>query len=170
MDFGLSLLASMALFAGLALLLWQLLIDLKLRLLPDELNLALLLTGIAFRFTTQPYSGTWLDACMGVILGGGILLLIRTIANRAYGFETMGLGDVKLLAAAGIWLGGEGVLYALMVGAFMGVAHGLLLVAIARLHGKRQSLRNMTIPAGPGFCAGIALVALYKFYNLPLFG
>lgn len=170
MDIWLSSFALLALFFGGLILIWQILIDLKLRLLPDELNIALLITGIAFRFATYPYSGGWIDAVLGVLMGGGILYLIRAVANRAYGFETMGLGDVKLLAAAGVWLGVEGVLHALIAGAFLGLLHGVLLVVIARTGGnKKIGLRNLTIPAGPGFCAGIILVAAWKFHALPLF-
>lgn len=170
MDIWLSSLASFALFFGVIILIWQILIDLKLRLLPDELNIALFTLGLIFRFATDPYSGGWIDGILGVAMGGGVLWLIRTIANRIYGFETMGLGDVKLLAAAGIWLGIEGVLYALMAGAFMGLLHGVILVITAKLQGNRNiGLRNLTIPAGPGFCAGILLVAVWKFHTLPLF-
>lgn len=170
MDIWLSSLATLALFFGVIILIWQILIDLKLRLLPDELNIALFAFGLLFRFASDPYSGGWTDAALGVLMGGGVLYLIRAVANRAYGFETMGLGDVKLMAAAGIWLGIDGVLYALIAGAVFGLLHGVLLVTIARLQGhKNIGLRNLTIPAGPGFCAGIILVAAWKFHALPLF-
>lgn len=157
---------------GLLFLVWLSAIDVKLRLLPDELTLALAVTGLLFRYAAYPYAGSWVDAAAGCLMGGGALALVRAVANRMYGFETMGLGDVKLMAAAGIWLGIEGIVVALCVGAFSGVAHGLGLLAWRRVKkGSTDTFRDMTIPAGPGFCAGILIVACIRFAGgLPLFG
>lgn len=157
---------------GALLLVWLSAIDLKMRLLPDELTLAFAVTGILFRFAAYPHAGSWIDAVLGCIAGGGALALVRSVANRFYGFETMGLGDVKLMAAAGIWLGIEGAITALCVGALCGVAHGLIVLFYRRIKNKSDdTFREMTIPAGPGFCAGVAIVALLHFNGaLPLFG
>ena len=48
-------------------------------------------------------------------VGGGILWVIGWVGSRIYGRDAMGLGDVKLLAAGGGFLGPCGVLWALMV-------------------------------------------------------
>ncbi len=158
------------LFLGLLVLLWLCAIDLKLRLLPDELNIALSILGVLFVWAAWPYAGPWYNAALGSLVGGGALLLVRSLANRIYGFETMGLGDIKLLAAGGIWLGLEGVLMALCIGAFAGVIHGVASMLYARHIGGRQvHFREMTIPAGPGFCFGIAVMVFWTYRNLPLF-
>jgi len=157
-------------FLGLLLLLWLCAIDLKLRILPDELNIALGITGMLFHMLAAPYAGPWYAGLLGGLIGGGGLLLVRNIANRIYGFETMGLGDIKLLAAGGLWLGIDGIVMALCVGAFAGVFHGVGALLYKR-HIKHQtvSFREMTIPAGPGFCVGLAVIAVYIFHGLPLF-
>jgi prepilin signal peptidase PulO-like enzyme (type II secretory pathway) len=166
-----SLFTCLVLFFGAILLLWLSAIDLKLRLLPDELTIALTLTGILFRYVAWPWCGPWFDALLGAVAGAGALGLVRGVANRIYGFETMGLGDVKLMGAAGLWLGLEGAIMALCVGAFAGLFHGLIVLAMAKAKNKNETLREMTIPAGPGFCAGIAIVAVIRFHEtLPLFG
>ncbi len=165
-----SLFVSLLLFIGFMLLLWLCAIDLKLRLLPDELTAALALCGILFAYATYPYNGPWYNALAGGLLGGGGLLLVRSIANRIYGFETMGLGDIKLLGASGVWLGFEGVLLAICVGAFAGVLHGVGALLYNRyIKGKQIHFREMTIPAGPGFCVGIIIIAIYLYHDLPLF-
>lgn len=156
---------------GVLTLAWLSAIDLKLRLLPDELILLLAGLGIAFRYAAWPYGGPWMDVLFGIVAGGGALGLVRLVANRIYGFETMGLGDVKLLAAAGIWLGLEGAITAMCVGAIAGMVHGLILLLWSRhKNGVKESLREMTIPAGPGFCVGIVLTGFWQFRDLPLFG
>lgn len=158
-------------FLGILVLIWLCAVDLKLRLLPDELTGLLAFLGILFRFAAWPYAGPWFDAFLGAIAGAGALALVRAVANRIYGFETMGLGDVKLLGAAGVWLGIEGVVTALCAGAVAGLLHGAGLMIRARFAKKAtESFRDMTIPAGPGFCVGIAAIAAWRYWSLPLFG
>jgi len=156
---------------GILTLAWLSAIDLKLRLLPDELVLLLAGLGVAFRYAAWPYCGPWFDAFLGALAAGGALALVRAIANKIYGFETMGLGDVKLMAAGGIWLGLEGGITAMCIGALAGMVHGVSLLAYAKIKNRESdSFRDMTIPAGPGFCAGILLTAIWQFWHLPLFG
>jgi len=172
MEFWPSLAAIIILLLGLLILVWHSAIDLKLRLLPDELTIALAVLGLLFHWAAYPFSGAWLDVLMGAAIGGGALALVRAVANHLYGFETMGLGDVKLLAAFGIWLGAEGVLFALMAGALAGVVHGIGLLLYARTKSKdHPGFREMTVPAGPGFCVGALIVATWQYHaTLPLFG
>jgi leader peptidase (prepilin peptidase)/N-methyltransferase len=81
------------------------------------------------------------------------------ITNR-----TLGLGDVKLLGAAGLWLGVEGVVMAMTVGAFAGLVHGILVAVIRGIREKSSpNLHRLMIPAGPGFCVGIACVGLWQY-------
>ena len=94
-----SLAVVVLLIFGVLFLAWLSAIDLKLHLLPDELTIALALTGALFRWAAYPYAGPWFDAVLGAVAGGGALLLVRGVANRIYGFETMGLGDIKLMGA-----------------------------------------------------------------------
>lgn len=160
-----SLAALICLFLAAFLLYWLCVIDLKMRLLPDELNAALAITGLIFLAVTMPYSlPSWWQALAGAALGGGLLWVLRAVSSRLYGFETMGLGDVKLMAAAGLWLGAESTASALALGAFCGVLHGVAMAVI-----KKQPLRGMTLPAGPGFCMGVALTAAWQYWQLPFF-
>ncbi len=157
-------------FLAVVVLAWLCAIDLKLRLLPDELTLALAVLGIVFRVMATPWAGPWYDGLAGLALGGGGLLAVRALANRIYGFETMGLGDIKLIAAGGIWLGPQGILAAICVGALAGIVHGLAALAYERavLH-RAVGFRDMTIPAGPGFCVGLVIIAIWQYGVLPLF-
>ncbi len=86
-------------------LLWLLLplatIDMRHFLLPDALTLALLVSGLAFAFAGERLE----EASVGALAGAGsfaaIRLAYRAIRNR----EGLGLGDVKLMAGLGAWLG-----------------------------------------------------------------
>lgn len=144
-------------------------IDLRHYLLPNVYVFPFGLLGAIFHaslgFTLIPP----VDLLLGAALGGGILLVIRFFGNRVYGQESMGLGDVKLMAAAGLWLGSMGVTLALTFGAMAGLVHGLIVALYRTISlGQKFSMRRLIIPAGPGFIAGIVGVALYT-YSLQIF-
>ncbi|MCD8497634.1 MAG: A24 family peptidase [Alphaproteobacteria bacterium] len=139
-------------------------IDLKHGLLPNELVLGLACTGVVFHSAFMFHHVNLEDMAIGAFIGGGILFLIREIANRVYQEDTLGLGDVKLMAAGGVWLGPEGILIALTLGALAGFLHGLFaaITSMARA-GVKSDLSRFSIPAGPGFAVGLVLAALYQF-------
>lgn len=154
----------LCLFAAIVLLIVLSIIDLKHWILPDELNLALALTGVAFHLLTAYEFLSLGEMAAGAALGAGLLYGIRFFANRHYGRDTLGLGDVKLLGAAGLWLGVEGTLQAITLGAFAGLVHGIIYaLVIAKKNKTPYTIRNLTIPAGPGFAVGIALAGGYLF-------
>ena len=101
---------------------------------------------------------------LGAALGAGLLYVIRFFANRHYGRDTLGLGDVKLLGAAGLWLGLEGTLQAITLGAFAGLIHGIVYAFyISRKNKTAFSISQLMIPAGPGFAVGIFLAGYFLF-------
>ncbi len=101
-------------------------IDLKYWILPDELNFALGVTGIAFHVLTGYQFVSPIQMAAGALVGAGMLFVIRYFSNRHYGRDTLGLGDVKLLGAAGLWLGLDQTLIAITIGAAAGLLHGIL--------------------------------------------
>jgi leader peptidase (prepilin peptidase)/N-methyltransferase len=77
-------------------------IDLRWMVIPDPLNLALGVTGIAFVTAFRP--GEIGLQIAGSILIAGSLLAIREAFHRLRGTHALGLGDVKFVAAAGFWI------------------------------------------------------------------
>src|SRR5688572_14911939 len=118
--------AVLCLFGAVALLIALSVIDLKVRLLPNELVAGFALLGVVFHLITQGYHLSVQDILTGALLGFGILYALRFAANWYYKQDALGLGDVKLMGAAGLWLGVDGVLFALTLGAFAGLIHGLV--------------------------------------------
>lgn len=148
-------------------LLW--IIDLKIKILPNKYVAGFFLCGVAFHFLTSFYFCTPMQSIIGILGGGGLLYGIRSISNRIYGFDTLGLGDVKLMAAAGCWLGAEHIFLAISAGAFAGLAHGLIYGFLEnRKNTQNVKLSTLSIPAGPGFIVGIIIIGIFKFYRLPL--
>lgn len=150
--------------AGLAVLVTLSIIDFRTWLLPDWLNALLAVFGLLFHlsigFTAMPA----LSMLYGAALGSGILFAVRFFGNRHYKQDTLGLGDVKLMGAGGLWLGPEGIVMAITVGAFAGLIHGILVAVFRAIRdGNRPNLNRLMIPAGPGFCFGLLATALWQF-------
>jgi len=138
--------------------------DLKEYILPDTLNATLALSFITFHISTHWQLLTPIDALLGGLVGGGMLFLIRAVANKFYNSDSVGLGDVKFITAAGLGLGHPNILLALSLGAFLGLLHGLcMVISDKKTNKKNTSFAQVNVPAGLGFALGVALVMLYQF-------
>lgn len=96
----------LSLFAGLillAMLSWATLLDLDRYEIPDAASLGLVVVGLAL----SPWSAVThpQDAVLGAALGYGFFAVLGEIYFKRTGQDGLGLGDAKLLAAAGAWLG-----------------------------------------------------------------
>jgi leader peptidase (prepilin peptidase)/N-methyltransferase len=102
-------------------------IDLEHFLLPDRITLP----GIALGLAAQPFVvwGSLLSALRGALLGAGILLALSGLWKLWRNVDGMGLGDVKMLAMIGAFLGLAGVLVTLVAASFAGAAVGIVLLA-----------------------------------------
>lgn len=158
--------AFICLIAAIGLLLALSIIDLRIRLLPDKLVLPFALLAVIFHITTEWQYIDVTQMLLGSLAGMGILYLIRTVANHIYKQDALGLGDVKLMGAAGLWLGPDMVMMALSAGAFAGLMHGIAVGFYTAYKTKtKPNFHRLQVPAGPGFAIGIVLVAAYMFQN-----
>lgn len=162
----LHLLALLCLICALGLLILLSAIDLKTRLLPNKFVVPFALLGIAFHALTGFH---WLSP-LAMIGGGalcyGVLYGVRAMANHIYQRDTLGLGDVKLMGAAGLWLGPETVMLALSAGAAAGVIHGVVYAFWLAIKTKTSpQFKALQIPAGPGLAVGIVIGGLLLFHE-----
>ena len=159
-----TILALTCLLCGLGLLVVLSIIDLKVGLLPNVYNAGLALCGIIFHGLTRFSLIGIEDVLLGALAGGGLLYFIRFVGNHLYKQDTLGLGDVKLLAAAGIWLGPSGVLSAIFFGAVAGLLHGIAVGTVRFMNTRDiKVLYRLSIPAGPGFAIGIVIAVVIAY-------
>lgn len=142
--------------AGALLLIWALLaltaIDFDTQLLPDDITLPLLWTGLLFNLF-----GVFADisdAVVGAIVGYLALWSVYWLFKLTTGKEGMGYGDFKLLSALGAWLGWQMLPLIILLSSLVGAVVGITLI-VALKHG-----RNIPIPFGP-YLAGGGLIALF---------
>lgn len=144
-------------------------IDLRTRILPNELIISFVVFGCALHVALYFSVLSYTDMLVGGLFSFTLMTLIRVGAGYYYKREAFGQGDVKLLSAAGIWLGMEYFLVALILGALAGIIHGLVLAQMQAHHtGERPKMNQLMMPAGPGFVAGILLTGIYM-YSMPVY-
>jgi prepilin signal peptidase PulO-like enzyme (type II secretory pathway) len=161
------LLAALLLVAGLAVLAILTVIDFRTMLLPDKYTLLYAVLAILFHLVTGFIFLSWQAVLIGAIVGGGFLALIRWGGNWYYKMESMGLGDVKLLIGGGAWLGAQMTILAITIGAFMTLVFAIGAAALkAKKTGEKIDLYRLEVPAGPGFCVGLAAMMLYAYGGL----
>jgi leader peptidase (prepilin peptidase) / N-methyltransferase len=104
-------------------------IDLEHHLLPNAITVPLIVVGFVFSFFTEPQ---WLSSLIGILVGGGVLFTIAEIYYRVRHEEGLGMGDVKMLAMIGAFLGWKLTLLTLMLASFSGTLIGLGLIVTGR--------------------------------------
>ena len=83
--------------------------------IPDSLQIAFLILAIANVFTD---TSIWQEKLIGLFIGGGFFLMIYFLSFLLFKREGLGLGDVKLMAIAGLYLGFKNVLVAIIIAVF----------------------------------------------------
>lgn len=135
-------------------------IDARHMWLPDILTLPLLLAGLGMSLilpAADPFAHV-LGAIVGYVLFAGIAAFYRRLRGR----EGLGLGDAKLFAAGGAWLGWQALPFVLLASSLA----ALLLVLIQRLEGHVLRADD-ALPFGPFLAFGIWLVWLYGAQIIP---
>ena len=104
-------------------------IDLEHQILPNVITLPGIAIGLMFSLVAPP---GWKDALLGAALGAGVLYGIAAAYYAVRREEGMGMGDVKMLAMVGAFLGWKAVLVTLVLSSFSGAAIGMALIAAQR--------------------------------------
>ena len=133
-------------------------IDLQQRILPNIITLPGVAIGVAASLLFEP---GWRASLIGVAAGGGALWAVGEAYFRLRGEEGMGMGDVKMLAMIGAFLGWQLMLVTLLMASLSGSVFGGGMVLLNR-GGMKYAL-----PLGSFLAAG-ALIATHV--GQPLIG
>ena len=135
-------------------------VDLEHMIILDRFSITLTILGILSVHFDESFS--WIDKLIGLgaaaVLFLGIYLLFRAVTGR----EGMGFGDVKLALAAGLLLGWQRFLIAVLISS---ITASILLLLLRKIkHGNRES----EYPFGPFLAVGIWTALLFgeKIVNL----
>jgi leader peptidase (prepilin peptidase)/N-methyltransferase len=128
-------------------------IDLDFKIIPNEISLPGIPIGLAINalVLSHDWRRGLVEGGLGIALGAGALLLVAggyyLIARR----EGMGMGDPKLLAMIGAFVGWQGVVFTMLAASCIGTLVGVGLIVFA---GKD---RRYQVPFGPFLSLGAVL-------------
>lgn len=135
-------------------------VDYKIQIIPNRLNLTMFEIGLIFVFiygiTNLSIS---MDMLLGMLTGGGIFLLITLIGGAIAGKEAMGLGDVKLMGALGLYFGFASTITISVMSFLIGAIVSIILIII------RKNKMNSYIPFGP-FIVTAAIISIFVPFNI----
>lgn len=160
--------------AMLVVLFWT---DFEEQILPDEFTLGGTLAGLIlaplvsvpgifgemFFPAWKPPAQSLFNAAIGAVFLAVPLWLFGVLYARWRQREGLGLGDVKLLALFGVFLGLENGLYAMLIGTVAGSVIGLIYV-----FSTRRKFSETELPFGSFLCVGAALIPLLSRLGPPL--
>jgi leader peptidase (prepilin peptidase)/N-methyltransferase len=143
--------------------------------LPNWLTLPAIALGVVYTTTLAaiPYYGSlacWdcaspfraaVTSVVRAAISAAIILLIRWTYWLIRRREGIGLGDAKLMAMLGAWLGLSGALLSFAIGIFLGAIFALILLAIPSGRRGSQVWSAAKLPLGTFLCIGGIISALW---------
>lgn len=156
--------------------------DLRVRLLPDAVNWFGFGLALAFATKIPPggFSDGWLhdrhphliltgvlDALVGAAFGSMVLWGSATLYKLVRKREGMGMGDVKMMAMVGAFLGLRGAFLTILLGTLFGSIIGLATVTGLFLFGWNRDLAERASRRGLGTASGLRWTIASQ-YQLPL--
>lgn len=136
--------------------------DIGHRIIPDEISLGGIAAGLLFSFllpSLQNTAGHWRSlfySLVGVLVGGGIIFIMGVIGDWIFKKESIGGGDVKLLAAIGAFIGWQKVLMAFFIAPLFGTIVGVIV---------KIRTKESVIPYGPFLALG-TLISIFWFRQI----
>jgi len=138
--------------------------DARQYIIPDEFSWGGLVIGLLFSLAGGLHGfGT---ALLGAAVGFGLLWLVGTVGTWVFKEDAMGGGDIKMMAMVGAFVGWQGVLLTIFLGALAG---SLVFVPLLLLGNKKL------VPFGIFLAIGAAIAyeagpAIYGWYAQYLAG
>ena len=143
--------------------------DLRVRLLPDLVNWPGFAAGLFFSAVVPPQDGSaanlcaalfhrlpprpvqgLLDGLLGAAFGSFLLWAVAAMYKRVRGREGMGMGDVKMMAMVGAFLGVRGAFLTILLGTLLGTLVGITSIVILYVTGWQRRLAERASRRGLG--------------------
>lgn len=149
-------------------------IDYKLQIIPNRLNLTIFETGLTFTFIEGMYNQSLaIDNLLGGLLGAGIFILITLIGGMIAGKEAMGFGDVKFMGAIGLFFGWMNIIGVSVIAFLLAAIISIILII------TKIKKTDEYIPFGPFIViasfvvmivpSDILLFVLFKIFTLGMY-
>jgi len=160
--------------------------DLRVRLLPDLVNWPGFVAGLFFSAVVPPDDGFTVslyvrlahrlpprpvqglvDALLGAAFGSFLLWAVAALYKRVRGREGMGMGDVKMMALVGAFLGVRGAFLTILLGTLLGTLVGVTVIVALYAAGWQRKLAERASRRRLGSVNSLRW-AIASQYQLPL--
>lgn len=145
--YGLSIYAGLA-FALCSVLTCVAFIDHDTMIIPDGLSIATAVIGILSVFFNE--SVAWYEHLIGMFIISVFMLVISLAIPQAFGG-----GDIKLMAACGLFLGWKNVVFAFFIAVLIGGIFALIMMI------RKEIRKKDLIAFGPFLCIGVAAAIFF---------
>ncbi|MBN1913229.1 MAG: prepilin peptidase [Candidatus Omnitrophica bacterium] len=144
-------------------------VDIQHRIIPDEVSIGGMVLGFILTavkgFGLKPltyHPGPLFNSLLGIVIGAGIIYFTGKLFDLVYfkllkrppiqgETESMGAGDVKLLAMIGAFLGWQKAIFVFFLAPFFGIVIGVINILVKKDH---------TVPYGPF----LSLAAIFSLF------
>jgi leader peptidase (prepilin peptidase) / N-methyltransferase len=145
-------------------------IDFDLKLIPNGFVVVGLLGGLALFVYNLFYSvslfgdSTWYNPLIGMVGGTGFLILVSVVGSIFFNSaDAMGMGDVKLLAVVGLFVGWRLTLVTIFIAIILAATTCLILMILKKINGKS------TVAFGPFIALGVFIAIMYGWNIIELY-
>jgi leader peptidase (prepilin peptidase)/N-methyltransferase len=141
-------------------------VDFDFRIIPDEISLGGILVGLVFSVAYPLLHNTGhhllglRESVLGILAGGGVLWILGCLGDFIFKKESMGGGDVKLLAMIGAFLGWQTALLTLPVASLIGAVVGVII---------KLRTKESVIAFGPYLAMGAVICIFWSTTIIDLF-
>lgn len=138
-------------------------IDYKYMLIPDRIHIIILIAGIIaticdhylyFDEYGEIFQMSTLDHILGLVLGFFPIWILGIIVSKIKHKEALGGGDIKLLGAAGLFLGWKNILLAIVMAACLALIIEKILQAL------KIREKGAQFPFGPYLCLAMTICVM----------
>jgi leader peptidase (prepilin peptidase)/N-methyltransferase len=128
-------------------------------IIPDEFSLGGLVIGLALSLT-HGWPGV-VDALFGAVAGFVLLWSVGALGRRLFKQDAMGGGDIKMMAMVGAFVGWQGVLLTVFLGALLGT---IIFVPLSLVGPKKLVPFGVFLSLGSAatWLAGAAIILWYR--------
>jgi len=136
-------------------------IDYRLQIIPNRLNLTMFEIGLIIAFIYGIANvNIAIDMLLGMVTGAGIFFIITLLGGLIAGKEAMGFGDVKLMGALGLYFGFSGIIVISLIAFLVGAILSVILLA------TKIKKTDEYIPFGPFIVLAALIVIFVPFETL----
>lgn len=107
-------------------------------------------------------AATWF---LSAVFSAAVVLIIRWVYIMIRGQEGLGLGDVKLLAMIGGWVGFKSAMLAFGIGVLTCAGYALLLLSTPEVRADKKAWAQKKLPLGAFVCFGGVIAG---FWGIPI--